>query len=97
MKIDGNYKNNLNVEFQNSKSLSALKSTVSKAADNDDQQSNDSNVTLSSAAKSILSGEKEEEEIDTQKVATIKSSILSGQYKISAEKIADGMLKEFKL
>jgi flagellar biosynthesis anti-sigma factor FlgM len=97
MKIEGNYKNNLNVEFQNSKSLSALKSNVSKAVDDDDQQSNDSNVVLSSAAKSILSGEKKEEEINTQKVTAIKSSILSGQYSISAEKIADGMLKEFKI
>lgn len=90
MKIEGNYKNNLNVKFQDSQSLSASKNTVSRTTEGNEAESN---VTLSSAAKSILQGEKEQ--VDTKKVAALKSAVKSGNYDLSAEKIADGMLKEF--
>ncbi|WP_281165288.1 flagellar biosynthesis anti-sigma factor FlgM [Liquorilactobacillus sicerae] len=99
MKIEGDYGNSLNVN------LNELRSKLSQLAEEDsttngvdsESSSSVSSVKFSDAAKNILGSEKSDQDIDTEKVDSIKSAISSGEYSISPEKIADGILGEIKI
>ncbi|EJF02227.1 flagellar biosynthesis anti-sigma factor FlgM [Liquorilactobacillus mali] len=67
---------------------------ASKNQTNNDSTEESTSVELSERAQKIMQGAQVEPEIDLKKVANLKNAINNGNYKISAEDIANRMMAQ---
>lgn len=97
MKINDSFKNTVSVGLDKAtagKADSSKKSEVSVV-----ETKTAENVTLSPMAAQLQSLEAtlaSENVFDAEKVAAIKSAIAEGQFKVSSEKVADGLIESVK-
>ena len=95
--IKGGLKSSVNTAESNAKGVAA-KNKVDTGANADNSRSSASDsVSLSSAGQSIAKIEANlaaSPEVDSEKVARIKSEIASGNYQVDANAIADKMLQD---
>ncbi|KRN30718.1 Negative regulator of flagellin synthesis [Liquorilactobacillus mali] len=67
---------------------------ASKNQTNNDSTGESTSVELSEKAQKIMQGAQVEPEVDLKKVANLKNAINNGNYKISAEDIANRMMAQ---
>ena len=97
MKINDSFKNTVNVGLDKTSAgkAGAGKKTESTGTDSKVAE----NVTLSPMAAQLHSLEASlstENVFDAEKVAAIKSAIADGRFKVSSEKVADGLIESVK-
>lgn len=97
MKINDSFKNTASVGVDKT---SSGKAELSKKTESSTQETKVAeNVTLSPMAAQLQSLEAtlaSENVFDAEKVAAIKSAIAEGQFKVSSEKVADGLIESVK-
>lgn len=103
MKINDSFKNTASVGVDKTSSGKAEPSgkvDLSKKTESTAQETKVAeNVTLSPMAAQLQSLEAtlaSENVFDAEKVAAIKSAIAEGQFKVSSEKVADGLIESVK-
>lgn len=97
MKINDSFKNTVSVGVDKAGASKAELSKKSEAVGIDSKAAE--NVTLSPMAAQLQSLEATlaaDNVFDAEKVAAIKSAIADGQFKVSSEKVADGLIESVK-
>ena len=97
MKINDSFKNTVSVGVDKASAGKAESSKKSETAGVDVKTVE--NVTLSPMASQLQSLEATlaaDNVFDAEKVAAIKSAIADGQFKVSSEKVADGLIESVK-
>ncbi len=97
MKINDSFKNTVSVGLD--KTSSSKAETGKKTETTSVETKAIENVTLSPMAAQLQSLEAtlaSENVFDAEKVAAIKSAIAEGQFKVSSEKVADGLIESVK-
>lgn len=97
MKINDSFKNTVSVGVDKAGANKNELSKKSEAVGVDSKAAK--NVTLSPMAAQLQSLEATlaaDNEFDAEKVAAIKSAIADGQFKVSSEKVADGLIESVK-
>lgn len=97
MKINDSFKSTVSVGVDKTNTAKAESSKKSNATGVDGKVVE--NVTLSPMAAQLQSLEASlaaDNVFDAEKVAAIKSAIAEGQFKVSSEKVADGLIESVK-
>lgn len=98
MKISDSFKNTTSVSLERTSSGKASGGKTAPVDSNAEAKAVES-VTLSPMSAQLQSLEASmaaDNVFDAEKVAAIKSAIADGQFKVSAEKIADGLIESVK-
>ncbi|MDN7145720.1 flagellar biosynthesis anti-sigma factor FlgM [Liquorilactobacillus mali] len=93
MKIEGYQGTNIYGD-QAAKLTKHTQLAASKNQTNNDSTGESTSVELSEKAQKIMQGAQVEPEVDLKKVANLKNAINNGNYKISAEDIANRMMAQ---
>jgi negative regulator of flagellin synthesis FlgM len=91
--------NQINTQVVDSKSVSSEKKkadSVSATPTNTTAVGPEASVNISSNAKKVSNISGSEAVFDTTKVSEIKAAISSGQFKVNAELVADGLISTVK-